>query len=164
MIDDLVKKRGYGDVLAEKITLKFDKTYQTIVRRLSEVSFNDSSFDSKGAAFEYYVRATLKGKKLGQYFTPRPVIHLMSVLVGKDKIPASILTSSPVRVLDPACGTGGFLVYLMKQSLAYARHRRKSGQLTAASALTRTEDSQRHRTVRVCWNGSDCLASPFGST
>jgi hypothetical protein len=32
------------------------------------------------------------------------------------------------------------------------------------SALTRTEDSQRRRTVRVCWNGSDCLASPFGST
>jgi hypothetical protein len=33
-----------------------------------------------------------------------------------------------------------------------------------ASALTRTEDSQRRRTVRVCWNGSNCLASPFGST
>jgi hypothetical protein len=32
------------------------------------------------------------------------------------------------------------------------------------SALTRTEDSQRRRTVRVCWNGSNCLASPFGST
>jgi pimeloyl-ACP methyl ester carboxylesterase len=32
------------------------------------------------------------------------------------------------------------------------------------SALTRTEDSQRRRTVRVCWNGSDCLASPVGST
>src|SRR5580692_6026036 len=35
---------------------------------------------------------------------------------------------------------------------------------THASALTRTEDSQRRRTVRVCWNGSDCLASPLGST
>jgi hypothetical protein len=33
-----------------------------------------------------------------------------------------------------------------------------------ASALTRTEDSQGRRTVRVCWNGSDCLASPLGST
>jgi NADPH:quinone reductase-like Zn-dependent oxidoreductase len=33
-----------------------------------------------------------------------------------------------------------------------------------ASALTRTEDSQRRRTVRVWWNGSDCLASPLGST
>lgn len=33
-----------------------------------------------------------------------------------------------------------------------------------ASALTRTGDSQWRRTVRVCWNGSDCLASPLGST
>jgi succinoglycan biosynthesis protein ExoO len=32
------------------------------------------------------------------------------------------------------------------------------------SALMRTEDSQRRRGVRVCWNGSDCLASPLGST
>jgi hypothetical protein len=35
---------------------------------------------------------------------------------------------------------------------------------TPASALTRTEDSQRRRSVRVCWSGSDCLASPLGST
>jgi len=133
MIDDLVKKRGYGDVLAEGISLNSDKTYQAIVRRLSEVSFNDSSFDSKGAAFEYYVRATLKGKKLGQYFTPRPVIHMMSVLVGREKIAESVLTGSPVRVLDPACGTGGFLVYLMKQSLAYLQQRRRMGKLTATS-------------------------------
>jgi hypothetical protein len=35
---------------------------------------------------------------------------------------------------------------------------------SGASALTRTEDSQRRRTVRVWWNGSDCLASPLGST
>ncbi|MCG7354130.1 N-6 DNA methylase [Roseomonas mucosa] len=133
MLDDLVKKRGYGDVLSEKITLKHNRTYQSIVRRLAEVSFNDSSFDSKGAAFEYYVRATLKGKKLGQYFTPRPVIHLMSVLIGREKIASSVLTNAPVRVLDPACGTGGFLVYLMKQSLSYLQERRKAGKLTAAS-------------------------------
>ena len=140
MIDDLVKKRNYGDVLAESITLKSDRTYQSIVRRLSEVSFSDSSFDSKGAAFEYYVRATLKGKKLGQYFTPRPVIHLMSVIVGREKIASSVLTNSPVRVLDPACGTGGFLVYLMKQSLTYLLEHRKTGKLTAASfdACTKT--------------------------
>jgi type I restriction enzyme M protein len=42
-------------------------------------------------------------------------------------------TSAPVRVLDPACGTGGFLVYLMKQSLSYLQQRRKAGKLTATS-------------------------------
>lgn len=133
MLDDLVKKRGYGDVLSEKITLNSDRTYQTIVRRLSAVSFYDSSFDSKGAAFEYYVRATLKGKKLGQYFTPRAVIHLMSVLVGREKITNSILMNSPVRVLDPACGTGGFLVYLMKQSIGYLQKLRSTNKISVGN-------------------------------
>jgi type I restriction enzyme M protein len=159
MIDDLVKKRGYGDVLAEKITLKSNKTFQSIVRRLSEVSFNDSSFDSKGAAFEYYVRATLKGKKLGQYFTPRPVIHLMSVLIGRDKIAESVLTSAPVRVLDPACGTGGFLVYLMKQSLANLDQRKKSGKLTAASYAACTNTIRKKVFFGADANGSVASAA-----
>jgi type I restriction enzyme M protein len=133
MLDDLAKKRGYGDVLGEKITLNSDKTYRSIVQRLAAVSFYDSSFDSKGAAFEYYVRATLKGKKLGQYFTPRPVIHLMSVLAGREKIPNSILMNAPVHVLDPACGTGGFLVYLMKQSLAHFQQLRKNNKITTGN-------------------------------
>lgn len=115
MLDKLVEK-GYGDVLLEPITIKNPKTYHIIVSRLAGISFMDSSFDSKGAAFEYYVRATLKGKKLGQYFTPRAVIHLMSVLIGREKVARSVMSGNDVRVLDPACGTGGFLVYLMKEA------------------------------------------------
>lgn len=129
MIKTLVSKQGYGEVLSEPISLKNDKTYQIIVRRLSLVSFYDSSFDSKGAAFEYYVRATLKGKKLGQYFTPRPVIHLMSVLIGKEKIANAAMMGTPLRVLDPACGTGGFLVYLMKQNIEYFQNLLRTGKI-----------------------------------
>lgn len=132
MLDTLADK-GFGDVLVEPISLKRTETYQKIVRRLSAVSFMDSSFDSKGAAFEYYVRATLKGKKLGQYFTPRAVIHLMTVLIGRQKITRSLMSGSPIRVLDPACGTGGFLVYLMKESLAFIEGEFKSGHITAAA-------------------------------
>jgi type I restriction enzyme M protein len=90
------------------------------VKQLAAVSFYDSSLDSKGAAFEYFVRATLKGKKLGQYFTPRPLVQLMSVLVGRNKIYSSLKSGASVKVLDPACGTGGFLVYLMQECLRYA--------------------------------------------
>jgi type I restriction enzyme M protein len=117
MLETLVAK-GYGDVLLEPITLKNPRAYQVLVGRVASVSFMDSSFDSKGAAFEYYVRATLKGKKLGQYFTPRPVIHLMSVLIGREKIARSLMAGQDIRVIDPACGTGGFLVYLMKENSA----------------------------------------------
>lgn len=120
MIKQIRKETSYGEVLGVPIHLKKARTFRYIVQQLSGVSFYDSSLDSKGAAFEYFVRATLKGKKLGQYFTPRPVVRLMSVLVGRDKIYNSVRSGSSTKVLDPACGTGGFLVYLMQDALARA--------------------------------------------
>jgi type I restriction enzyme M protein len=77
MIETIKEKTKYGDVLADPIKLKKDATYLTIVQRLSSVSFMDCDLDTKGAAFEYFVRATLTGKKLGQYFTPRPLVRMM---------------------------------------------------------------------------------------
>lgn len=120
MIIAIKTKTSYGEVLGVPIHLRKAKTFRYIVQQLAKVSFHDSSLDSKGAAFEYFVRATLKGKKLGQYFTPRPVVRLMSVLVGRDKIYNSVKSGSSTKVLDPACGTGGFLVYLMQDALSRA--------------------------------------------
>ena len=120
MIEAIKTKTPYGEVLGKSMHLNKAKTFRHIVQELAGVSFYDSSLDSKGAAFEYFVRATLKGKKLGQYFTPRPVVRLMSVLVGRDKIYNSVKSNTPTKVLDPACGTGGFLVYLMQDALSRA--------------------------------------------
>lgn len=117
MQDEIVKSTIYGDVLAGPIYLKNAKTFKTIVGELSAVSFSDSGHDSKGAAFEYFVRATLKGKKLGQYFTPRSLVKVMAHLVGREKIVNHLMGGNAPKVLDPACGTGGFLVYLMQDGL-----------------------------------------------
>ena len=117
MIEQIKQKTSYGDVLEDPVRLKNPKTFAYIVQELSKVSFYDSNLDSKGAAFEYYVRATLKGKKLGQYFTPRSLIAVMSYLVGREKILNALLTGTNIKVLDPACGTGGFLVYMMQANL-----------------------------------------------
>ena len=82
------------------------------------MSFSDCDLDSKGAAFEYFVRATLKGEKLGQYFTPRPLVKLMLSLGASDQIINSVTAGEEFKVLDPACGTGGFLVLAMNVCLA----------------------------------------------
>ena len=74
----------------------------------------------KGAAFEYFVIATLKEKKLGQYFTPRQVVRLMSILFGHEKIYNSLRSGQTVKVLDPTWGTGGFLVYVMQECMRCA--------------------------------------------
>lgn len=133
MIDQIINYTSYGDVLREPLRLEHPKTFLGLVKDLASVSFCDCSVDSKGAAFEYYVRATLKGKKLGQYFTPRELVQVMACLVGEDKIVNSVIMGSQLKVLDPACGTGGFLVYLMQDALSKLQDRLKNREITRAS-------------------------------
>jgi type I restriction enzyme M protein len=118
--------------LRERIKLTNPKTFHSIIRDLSAVSFYDCSLDSKGAAFEYFVRATLKGKKLGQYFTPRELVRFMYSLVGRKKILNSLISGSPLKVLDPACGTGGFLVFLMQDSINQLQAKLRNREITKA--------------------------------
>lgn len=150
MIDSIVKRTSYGEVLQEKIKLKNPKTFHSIIKSLSAVSFYDCSLDSKGAAFEYFVRATLKGKKLGQYFTPRELVQVMSALVGQRKIVSSVTSGSPIKVLDPACGTGGFLVYLLQDSISQLQEKLKTREITKA-----TFDSAVKRLKEEVFFGSD---------
>ncbi|SDL13310.1 type I restriction-modification system subunit M [Tessaracoccus oleiagri] len=59
--------------------------------------------DMLGAAYEYLLRefAEASGKKAGEFFTPRHVVHLL----------VKILAPKPGEtIVDPACGSGGMLV------------------------------------------------------
>ncbi|MBB3117571.1 N-6 DNA methylase [Pseudoduganella violacea] len=133
MIASIVDKRAYGEVLQDKVKLKNPKAFHYIVKELSGVSFYDCSLDSKGAAFEYFVRATLKGKKLGQYFTPRELVQTMLALVGRKKIVNSVNSGATPKILDPACGTGGFLVFLMQESIAQLTEMFRNREITKAT-------------------------------
>lgn len=150
MIESIVKKTPYGEVLQEKIKLKNPRTFHSIIKDLSAVSFYDCSLDTKGAAFEYFVRATLKGKKLGQYFTPRELVQTMSALVGQNKIVNSVISGSTIKVLDPACGTGGFLVYLLQDSISRLQDKLKSREITKS-----TYDSTVKKLKEKVFYGSD---------
>ncbi|GAB3443026.1 N-6 DNA methylase [Phycicoccus ginsengisoli] len=145
-----IKAKGYGDVLGEDLHLKNPATFRYIVGELAKVSFTDSDHDVKGTAFEYFVRATLKGKKLGQYFTPRPVIDVMAELVGRESVVSALRSGSEVRVLDPACGTGGFLVYMLKESLAQLDVLKQSRKITKAN-----RDDLAAKLMREVFHGSD---------
>ena len=137
-------------MLADPLRLKNPRTFQYIVRELAKVSFQDSNLDSKGAAFEYFVRATLKGKKLGQYFTPRQLIQIMSAIVGVEKIINAVGSGNSIKVMDPACGTGGFLVYLMQESLAALTLLLQSRKITQ-----KTFESLSTKIMRAVFFGSD---------
>jgi type I restriction enzyme M protein len=86
-------------------------TSQTSLRKLvdliNDTEWTNLDIDVQAATFEGLLeRAAAEGKKgAGQYFTPRPLIQSIVSCV----MPTLSDTSGP-SIVDPACGTGGFLV------------------------------------------------------
>ena len=87
----------------EKITLE-SRSVAWVVGQLERGSLLKTDTDVVGDAFEIFAESPLKGEK-GEFFTPRGVIKL-GVKLTDPKPEESIC--------DPACGSGGFLIYSMK--------------------------------------------------
>jgi len=86
----------------EEITLS-DRALAFMVSELAKYDLGRTDMDAKGAAYQEIVGTNLRGDR-GQYFTPRGAIKLM----------VEMLDPKPhERVLDPACGTGGFLIAVL---------------------------------------------------
>jgi type I restriction enzyme M protein len=83
----------------EQITLS-DRALAFMVAELAKYDFGRTDLDAKGAAYQELVGTNLRGDR-GQYFTPRGAIDLMVAMLDPQE---------DDRVMDPACGTGGFLV------------------------------------------------------
>ena len=88
--------------LNEEIKLS-PRSLSQIVSELQGYSFLATDIDLKGRAYEEIVGSNLKGDR-GQFFTPRNVMH-MAVKMINPKLDE--------KILDPSCGTGGFLVTAM---------------------------------------------------
>ncbi len=80
-----------------------DKGLAFIAGELAKYSFLDASVDVKGMAYETIVSNTLK-QEAGQFFTPRNIVKAMVEIMNP---------TEKDRVLDPACGSGGFLVMVL---------------------------------------------------
>lgn len=80
------------------------KSILYIVAELEKFSLTDTEKDVVGDAFEVFAERQFVGEK-GEYFTPRPVV----------KMAVDIINPQPKeRILDPACGSGGFLIYALE--------------------------------------------------
>jgi type I restriction enzyme M protein len=67
------------------------------------------SGDVLGTAFELLVNQEMKGD-MGQFFTPRQVVEMMVRMMNP---------SIGEVICDPACGSGGFLIYSMRKVFKY---------------------------------------------
>ncbi len=82
-----------------------DELIYRVVETLQTTSLYRSDLDAKGRAFEKFLSSVFRGE-MGQYFTPRPIVQFMVDMLeptNKDK------------VIDPACGSGGFLLYSLEK-------------------------------------------------
>ena len=92
---------------AEHIDLE-PKVVAYIVSQLQMYTLLDSDVDVKGRAYEEIVGSNLRGDR-GEFFTPRNICHMaVNMLAPGEK----------QLVLDPACGTGGFLITAMNHVIS----------------------------------------------
>nr|VFK51382.1 MAG: type I restriction enzyme M protein [Candidatus Kentron sp. TC] len=106
-IFDDVKAR-YPAIFAANDEIKLQpRSLAYIAGELQRYSFLETHIDVKGKAYEELVGANLRGDR-GEFFTPRNVqrMAIRMLDIREDE-----------RVLDPACGTGGFLVIAMNEMI-----------------------------------------------
>jgi len=75
-------------------------TLAYIVGRLQYVSLTETPGDVKGEAFQAFVYRHQRGDR-GEFFTPYPIVRLAVEMIAP---------KPNERVIDPACGSGGFLI------------------------------------------------------
>lgn len=90
------------DVFTDTIKID-DAMLRTLVSHLESINISDTDLDTKGVAFEQFMDGFFKGG-FGQYFTPRPIIEFAV---------AMLQPTHDDLVIDPACGSGGFLLYAL---------------------------------------------------
>lgn len=96
----------------DKIDLK-DETVKAIVKILQNYTLRDTDIDIKGRAYEILLGKTFLGS-LGQHFTPRTVVNFMTEILN----PSCLLTHDYFpTIIDPACGSGGFLIKTLEEML-----------------------------------------------
>lgn len=80
------------------------ETLYQIVEILQKYTLYHSPYDTKGEAYQAFLSKLMRGG-LGQYFTPREIVKpTVAILSPKDD----------EKIIDPCCGTGGFLIYAYK--------------------------------------------------
>ena len=76
-----------------------DSATAFVIEKLQNISLLNSSQDAAGLAFQKFLSQHEKGNR-GQFFTPEPVIDFCVKMI--DPQPSE-------TIIDPACGSGGFL-------------------------------------------------------
>lgn len=133
-------KDDYPTIFRQAETIELTPTVLSyIVSQLQMYSLLESDIDVKGRAYEEIVGANLRGDR-GEFFTPRNICHMAVAMLAPGE---------RQLVLDPACGTGGFLITAMNYVIEkiHAAETQKWGK-----NLERAENATRQRVQKYAQN------------
>jgi len=81
--------------------IKFDESViKDIILQLSDYNFKEITSDILGKVYEHHIDVKER-KELGQFYTPKMIIEYINSRIG---------INPKKKILDPACGSGGFLI------------------------------------------------------
>jgi type I restriction enzyme M protein len=104
LFHEVCEEYGYIFGKDEQVNLR-PNVIAYIVVELQKYSLLETDFDYKGQAYEEIVGTNSRGDR-GEFFTPRNLcklaVDIVKEIIGEDNF-------KKIKVLDPSCGTGGFL-------------------------------------------------------
>ena len=101
-------KHEHEDVLNGDISVSPEVVF-SCVKHLQELAINNIDVDTKGIAFELFMKKDFFKGDRGQFFTPRNIVWFAVNMMQPNR-----------EMLDPACGSGGFLLNAIDYVRTYA--------------------------------------------
>lgn len=99
-------KKEYSDVFDKSDSIKLDaNSLVYVIGELQNYAITEADRDAIGDAFEVFIGPALRGGE-GQFFTPRNAVQMIIDII--DPKPGE-------SILDPACGSGGFLIVALEK-------------------------------------------------
>jgi type I restriction enzyme M protein len=132
-------KAEYRTIFRENEAIELNpEVLAYIVSQLQMYSLLESDIDVKGRAYEEIVGSNLRGDR-GEFFTPRNICQMTVAMLdpGERQV-----------MLDPACGTGGFLITAMN----YVIEKIRAAEISKWGDVERAETAIRQRVQRFAEN------------
>lgn len=142
LFENKVKEEvGFSDIFDKKDSISLDAdSIVYVVGELQNYCVTEADRDAIADAFEIFIGPALRGTE-GQFFTPRNVIKMM----------VQVLDPQPgERIIDPACGSGGFLINALAHVWEKLDQEAKKKEWTASRL-----DQKKRDVASNCFRGID---------
>lgn len=123
-----------------------------VVEVLQDLSFLQNKYDVLGDFFEKIVRQELKQTK-GQYLTHQNIVDFILYSIKLDELTLDLINNETrlPYIIDPACGSGTFLIHAMKLIDKTKERKEKEGKIKKDYATQEFLDKNFQRLRKNAW-------------